>query len=241
MTTILLIIGAALLPVVVLLIYIYAKDKLRREPISQILKGLLYGVISAIITLVVVVPFGTITTMLAPWMYDTVVGSIFDAFFMAAIPEECAKFFMLWLLTRKNKYFDEHMDGIVYAVAVSMGFAGFENVLYLMDNQDMWINVGLMRAIFSVPGHFFFAVFMGYFYSFAYFRRGFSSIMYGLLAIVVPIGLHGAFDTLLMLSGLSSFALAICTPLFLILCLMLNIYGRRRIKEHLDADRMYIE
>lgn len=55
------------------------------------------------------------------------------SFFGAAILEESAKLFMLWLLLRKNKYFGERVDGIVYAVCVSLGFAALENVMYLFD------------------------------------------------------------------------------------------------------------
>ena len=73
------------------------------------------------------------------------------------------------VVVRKNKYFDERIDGIVYAVAISMGFAAFENVLYLVDNYEEWLSVGLSRAVLSVPGHYAFAVLMGYYYSKVYF------------------------------------------------------------------------
>mgnify|MGYP006391493201 CR=1 FL=1 len=65
----------------------------------------------------------------------SILGSVSTAFFGAAIPEEIAKFFMLWLLLRKNPYFDEKMDGIVYAVCVSLGFAALENIFHTIHNQ----------------------------------------------------------------------------------------------------------
>jgi RsiW-degrading membrane proteinase PrsW (M82 family) len=71
---------------------------------------------------------------------------------------------------RNNPYFDEHFDGIVYAVCVGMGFAGLENIMYVFQNMDDWMSVSVARAIFSVPGHFFFAVSMGYFYSCVHFH-----------------------------------------------------------------------
>ena len=55
-------------------------------------------------------------------VYSTFVEAVGDAFLLAAIPEEVAKLFMLWLLLRKNPFFDEHFDGIVYAVCVGLGF-----------------------------------------------------------------------------------------------------------------------
>lgn len=65
----------------------------------------------------------------------SILGSVSTAFFGAAIPEEIAKFFMLWLLLRKNPYFDEKMDGIVYAVCVSLGFEALENIFHTIHNQ----------------------------------------------------------------------------------------------------------
>jgi RsiW-degrading membrane proteinase PrsW (M82 family) len=49
----------------------------------------------------------------------------------------------------------------VYAVSVSLGFAAFENVLYVLGGG---ITVAVMRALLSIPGHAVFAVYMGYFY-----------------------------------------------------------------------------
>lgn len=65
----------------------------------------------------------------------SILGSVSTAFFGAAIPEEIAKFFMLWLLLRKIRYFDEKMDGIVYAVCVSLGFEALENIFHTIHNQ----------------------------------------------------------------------------------------------------------
>ena len=95
----------------------------------------------------------------------TWIGALWNAFVGAAMPEEATKLLMLWLLLRRNKYFDERFDGIVYACCIGMGFAGTENVLYLFGNIENWQSVAVSRAIFAVPGHFMFAVAMGYFYS----------------------------------------------------------------------------
>lgn len=84
----------------------------------------------------------------------SILVSVSTAFFGAAIPEEIAKFLMLWLLLRKNPYFDEKMVGIVYAVCVSLGFAALENIMYLFTNAEAYLSVGIARAIFAVLGHF---------------------------------------------------------------------------------------
>lgn len=151
---------AALAPVAVLMWYICRKDSNQPEPTKLLIKAFIYGVASALLTLAVVMPFGMLTGF-GQELSSTISGAFTDAFLMAAIPEELAKFVMLWLLLRNNPYFDEHFDGIVYAVCIGMGFAGFENVLYLFDNYESWISVGIARAMFTVPGHFLTAVIMG--------------------------------------------------------------------------------
>lgn len=187
---------AALLPVVLLLFYIYRKDRLQPEPLRWLWKAVVYGVGSALLAIVIVLPIPDLA-LIAPAFAASIPGAIANAFCYAAIPEEAAKLLMLWLLIRKNPYFDEYLDGIVYATCVGLGFAGFENILYLVDDMDSLMSVAIGRALFSVPGHFFFAVTMGYFLSLAYFRTEYKWCYYS-LAYIVPVVLHGIFDALLM-------------------------------------------
>lgn len=97
--------------------------------------------------------------------YSSIREAFADAFVLAAIPEKLAKLIMLWLLLRKNPHFDERFDGIVYAVCMGMGFAGIENVKYLIGGIEngTWIGTGIVRALFSVPAHFLFAVLIGFY------------------------------------------------------------------------------
>ena len=191
---------AALLPVLIAIYIIYRKDKNNPEPTWQLVKALFYGVLSAPLSFLLSVPFKEIG--LYSEESTTIAGQLGLAFFGAAIPEECFKFLMLWLVVRNNKYFDEHFDGIVYAVCIGMGFAGIENVLYLFENYDNWLGVGIMRALFAIPGHFFFAIIMGYFYSLAHFASNVGKKpMYLMLAIGIPILAHGLYDGFLMVQS----------------------------------------
>ena len=149
---------AALAPVAMLLYYIYRKDEFQKEPVKEVLKAFGLGILSVFVSLMISGPLGAFG--LYPEEQETVWDGIAISFFGAAIPEEIAKFLMFWLLVRRNKYFDEHMDGIVYAAAVSLGFAGLENIMYLFSAED-WVSTGIARALFSVPGHCFFGILMG--------------------------------------------------------------------------------
>ena len=163
----LIILLTALLLIAILVYYIYNKDKKTPEPTIQLVKAFLFGVLSVPLSLCISIPLGLIGVYLAET--TSILGSVSAAFFGAAIPEEIAKFIMLWLLLRKNPYFDEKMDGIVYAVCVSLGFAALENIMYLFSDEEAYLSVGIARAIFAVPGHFCFGILMGYYYSLAKF------------------------------------------------------------------------
>lgn len=222
---------AALLPVIVLISYILYHDRKQPEPFSWLMKGVGYGIVSAILVLCVVGPLPTVCSIFG-LDEATPVGQIARAFGEAAIPEECAKLLMLWLLLRHNPYFDERFDGIVYSVCVGLGFAGLENLMYVFTNLDDLAAIGLSRAIFAVPGHFFFAVAMGYFYSRAHFdvSRSLRSTYY-ILALVVPILLHGVYDALLMVNSVMDELSGLILIVFLVFCFFVQRYGRRRIHE----------
>lgn len=223
---------AAVLPAFVLIYYIYRKDKYQREPVRQLLKAFGYGILSVFVVLWIFGPAISMVTIAAP---ATAIEAFWNAFLTAGLPEEVAKLFCLWLFLRKNPYFDEYIDGIVYAVCVGMGFAAFENIGYLFSNVDAWREIGLLRAILSIPGHFFFAVTMGYFYSKAVFGSPSHRRWNYFLALLVPVLLHGLFDALLMTSdAVGGSASAIM--LFGGLWLYMYSTSKKRIREHLGKS-----
>ena len=228
------IVVAALLPVALLLIYIYRKDKNMPEPAGQLVKAFFYGILSIPLSFCMSIPLGLIG--LYPVEPTSLLGSISTAFFGAAIPEEIAKFFMLWLLLRKNPYFDEKMDGIVYAVCVSMGFAAFENVMYLFSNADSYISVAATRALFAVPGHFCFGILMGYYYSLAKFYPK-SPIKNRLYVFIAPVMAHGLYDSILFTANLSGEFAVLLFVFFLLFCIRMWKRSHRKIKEHLERDK----
>lgn len=228
-----LILLAALAPIAILAYYIYRRDKFQKEPVKELLKAFGMGILSVPVSLLISTPleFAGFYSMETQTLLDAVKLS----FLGAAIPEEIAKFLMLWLFVRKSRCFDENVDGIVYASVVSLGFAAVENILYLVTNYESWISVGITRALFSVPGHFFFGVLMGYYYSlFRFYPAAGRKVKW--LVLGVPILAHGLFDTVLfsveVLPGLSA-ALMIA---FILLCNSLRKRASRSIAEHLERD-----
>ena len=227
---------AALLPTIALLVYVYKCDYRQPEPIGQLVKAVVYGVISIGVSLCISYPFGFIG--LYPSEVLTVGDAIRSSFFSAAIPEELAKLFMLWLFLRKNKYFDERLDGIVYAVCVSLGFAGLENILYVLQDGE-WLTTAITRAIFAVPGHFCYGVLMGYFYSmykFSEYNRRWNVAM----IIVAPVVLHGIYDALLFaMDTIPEWLAVIFLLAFLVFCFYMWKWAKRSIQRHANTDAFH--
>ena len=224
---------AAVAPVVVLLFYIYRKDEFQKEPVKELLKAFALGIASTVASLLISIP----SEIIGLYSGDnyTVWGVISSSFFGAAIPEEIAKFFMFWLLVRKNRHFDEHMDGIVYASVVALGFACLENVLYVVGDE-VWVSVGVMRALFSVPGHMFFGILMGYYYSLVRFDP-FSTVRDKVLVLGAPILAHGIFNSILSFDMLLPQGLGVVIMIvFVVFCNSLRKQASRRIRTHLMQD-----
>ncbi len=121
-------------------------------------------------------------------------GATFKSFIVAAGVEEACKIAVIYWIVWRRPEFDERMDGIVYACRAGLGFALVENVMYLMfvagsteDQLQMWI----LRAILSVPGHAMWTGMMGALAA----RRRFDGAGLGLVGgYLLAVAFHGAYD-----------------------------------------------
>lgn len=185
-----------LLPAILLFAFIYFKDRHQPEPAGKLLSAFALGVVSILPVFIYGILVSIFTALLGG--YGGLYEALFNAFVMAAIPEEASKLLMLWLVLRKNRYFDEKLDGIVYGACVALGFAAFENVLYLFGNVDTLYEVATTRALLAVPMHFCCGVIMGYYVSMAKFYPYRRNMNFA-LAFIVPMAIHGIYDALLMM------------------------------------------
>ena len=228
-----LVVIAGILPAAVLVFYIYMRDKHQREPLTWILRAVGYG---AACTLPAIVIELLLATLYPGLKTPTLGGALYEGFVVAALTEESMKLLFLWLFLRKNPYFDERMDCIVYACCVSMGFAGLENVGYLFDSLDELAEVAVSRAILAVPGHFFDAVFMGYFMSMAIWGRPERKKLNWVLTLLVPVLLHGIYDACLMSFAVSDEVMVTSFFIFIVLGLYVWIVGHQHIARLLLRD-----
>lgn len=231
--TVTLLLAAALLPVVVMMLFVLWRDKKNPEPASQLIKGFVFGIFSAVGSLAFSMPI--LLLGIASGNYENAIEATWHSFFVAAIPEELSKLLFLWLLLRHNPFFDEHLDGVVYAVCIGLGFAAFENVQYLFAAGDSWLTTAVARGLLSVPGHFFFAVLMGYYYSLVHF--GHDSKRNRLLVIAAPVIAHGIYDSIAMTTEVTPGMQLLFTVALLAFCNELRKLCTRHIGELIEADK----
>lgn len=144
----------SILPVYLVGLYIYKKDK-NKEPKSLLKRLFIYGMLSCIPAAIVEILLGN---FFAIEKSMNLVALFFYVFISVALVEELFKWVITYRLTYNNNEFDELYDAIVYAVFVSLGFACFENIFYVLDAG---VKVGLFRAITAIPGHVSDAIIMG--------------------------------------------------------------------------------
>lgn len=214
----------ALAPVLIAAFYIYIRDKYEKEPIWLLATGLVYGAV----ILVPIVRTENLLLTLTP-NAGALAEAFFCAFIVAALSEEFYKYVVLFFLVWRNDNFNERFDGIVYAVFISLGFAGLENLMYVFNPSIGGMSTALSRAVFAVPGHALFGIAMGYYFALARFDR-WQRTKHFALAFFVPFMLHGTYNFILM-SDMPYLMLVFC-----VLIAYLWTSGLKKIKTHIDAS-----
>ena len=166
----------AVIPALLIMWYIYQKDRYEPEPKYLVAKIFLLGALS-------VFP-AALLEMIFP-------SGVFVSAVVAPVVEEGLKFCVVFFFVYKSIEFDEPMDGIVYAAAAGLGFATVENIFYVIEGG---LPVAIIRGFFSVPGHVIFSCIWGFALGIAKFRpeaeRG-RIIFLGLAGAMI---MHGLFN-----------------------------------------------
>lgn len=186
-------IAAAVIPAVVLLVKVYKVDHLDKESPRLLWNLVVRGVIA------------TVFAMLTEWIGEFVLSSFVQEgtvlynfllyFIVVAVSEEGFKYLLMKQRTWKDPEFNFQFDGVVYAVFVSLGFALWENISYVLMYG---FETALVRAVTAVPGHACFGVFMGAWYGLAKKYESYGmhsqSKTCRVVALLSSIVLHGCYD-----------------------------------------------
>ena len=183
----------AIIPGLLIIAYVYGKDKVEKEPIGLIMKLIMFGAISCIVA---GIAESALASMLPQYREGTIQYALQTSFCLAAFCEEILKYLATRLGSWKHPAFNYRFDGIVYGVSAAVGFAVFENIGYI---ASYGLATAVTRAFLAVPLHAFCGAFMGMFYSYSkkaaiVGQRG-TSRMFTLLALIVPMIIHGIYDT----------------------------------------------
>ncbi len=219
----------ALIPSFLLIWLIYRMDKIEKEPIGLMIKlfiaGALTTIAASILESIGLYAIGFVLPEV-DWLYNLIFY-----FIVVGGSEELVKYFALKKLTWNQEAFNFRFDGIVYAVAVSLGFAAAENFSYMLG---MGVGVIGIRAITAVPMHCITGIFMGHYYGEA--RRlediGDSERArnWRRLAVIVPLLLHGFYDFCASME--SSFF----STLFLVYVIVIDIVSYRMVRHLAQND-----
>src|SRR5579863_10087145 len=187
--------GAA--PSIFLLTFFYLRDRWQREPMHRVLMAFALG------TYAMAAARGlayTVLNFLPPdWLASgTEAARLFESFVLAGYIEESAKAIVLFTAIYHWDEFDEPLDGVVYGVAVSLGFATLENVFYIAQAQgvERGLTVVWQRALFAVPAHALFGGAMGFYAGKSKFDRSNRAALWRdrVLSVLVPILFHGVYN-----------------------------------------------
>lgn len=191
MIDIFILLALALAPGMAIGFYIYLKDKHEREPVGLLMRSFFFGILSVLVTVLISRVIGSFITI----DEQSVSQQAVHAFLIVALVEEFSKFIFVRGILYNNPNFNEPFDGIVYSVMVSMGFATFENILYVTEGG---FGTAFMRMFTAVPAHATFAILMGFYLGKAKFEHRKS--YYALHALGAATLFHGAYDYFLFIS-----------------------------------------
>ena len=178
----------AIIPGILICWYVYHMDKYEQESRVQL-------IITFILGMLITIPVMKIEEWGSKMGWDNtehLVAALITSYIVVALTEELIKYIVLIGYPYFRPFFNEPMDGIVYAVMISMGFATLENMLYA---SRFGIETTLLRAFTAVPAHASFAIMMGYFVGLSKFAEARNKkIRLLALGILIPWAVHGLYD-----------------------------------------------
>ena len=225
----LLILFLSILPIYLIGLYYYKKDTIT-EPKSLLKKLFFSGVLAGIVVVVI----SLISFIFFPRLMNSDELNSFEllvyCFIFVAFVEEVTKWFMIYKISYDQEYFDQYFDIILYSVFVGLGFACFENIIYVSTSSQA-LQTALLRSITAIPGHACFQTIMGYFLGNCKFNLNGTFKKNLTLSIVVPTILHGIYDYLLLSNNL------LFLLIYFIFIIILFVVTVKKIKQSIKYDK----
>ena len=226
---------AALVPAAFLMVQVYRLDRIEKEPAGLLLKLVLFGALSGLAAGAIE---GALTRVLDVTLGGGMLRLVLENFLAVALVEEACKRWVVLKFAWRHPAFDYRFDAVVYCVFSALGFAALENILYV---AEYGFAVAVSRALLSVPGHCFFAVYMGIYLGQAKMAERAMQWYYIELpdespgqylraSLLVPALLHGFWDFSLSVGG------GLMTVLFYLFVLAFFIDAYRKLRFAAGSD-----
>ncbi|UOR12443.1 glutamic-type intramembrane protease PrsW [Halobacillus amylolyticus] len=171
------ILTVAIAPAIAIMTFIYLSKRIELEPLPLIFRMFILGALLVFPLMFIQYAFESEGFFQTP---------LLKSVFLAGLLEEFFKWFVFMFMIFRHTSFDHHYDGIIYGVAISLGFATLENIIYLFANG---IEFAFFRAIFPVSSHGLFGVLMGFYMGKAKFSSDHRKT-HIFLAFMIPFMLH---------------------------------------------------
>lgn len=185
-------------PILWLLFWLH--EDIHPEPKRKILVSFILGMLAVPLALFLEFVWYKLA-LLSPWPIDISVSSLALIIPFAFI-EEIIKFMTAWREDlRKNPYYDEPVDAMIYLITVALGFSAIENVIFLFHMLESGVYAAIVTASLRFFGatllHTVTAGIMGASIALAFFHkeRQNRNIIGGILAATA---LHAAFNAFII-------------------------------------------
>ncbi|MBN1644000.1 MAG: PrsW family intramembrane metalloprotease [Dehalococcoidales bacterium] len=187
---------------------IYQRDKYRPEPKALVIRTFLMGMVAvvpvALVEAILLLPY--ILPDAENFTMESLASSLgniaYFSFVVAGVTEELFKFLAVRFTVYRSPYFNEPMDGLIYASAAALGFASLENVSYLFSLGLSW-DLVLGRALISTLAHVSFSVMWGYPLALHKLKKP-RAVLLLWLGVIGAMAGHGLFDFLAMVQDASA-------------------------------------
>lgn len=181
-----------IVPSLIILLYFFVSDKFK-EPKSTIAIVFVLGIL-------ICLPAGILNNFMSDNFGNPKnPNDLTYSFLGPAWTEEILKFLILYTIVLKRSEFNEPMDGIVYGVVASLGFATYENYTYVYILAETWdilpSQMAIWRSYSAVPMHGLNGCIMGFYFGMYAFT---ANKKYLILSIIIPYLLHGLYNFLVM-------------------------------------------
>ena len=179
-------------------------DKYEKEPERYIYKAFFAGALATVPSVILESPLQ---------MEAFHPPSFLFYFLWIAIVEEFFKYIAVRVTVYRSNEFNEVMDGMIYMISASLGFAATENVGYMIG---FGFSVGFLRAILSYLGHVSFSAILGYYLAKSKLEARGNWLWIG---FILAISLHWLYNTFLVVGTIMT------SGGFLLLGLMIWAFG----------------